>query len=111
MQWETLPVWFWIIYYLFLLMTIGTAIFSMIKKKHIKLSILTIFLTITTHSIFFLNSFSRTEGMNEFEFLFNQILHGNILSILVTVGYILIFAWWILFLFNLKRKEVENVLD
>lgn len=33
MYWETLPNWVWIIYYTFILATLGTAIVSIVKKK------------------------------------------------------------------------------
>ncbi|WP_018393198.1 MULTISPECIES: hypothetical protein [Bacillaceae] len=47
MNWETIPDWVWMIYYLFLLATLGTAIFSVIRKKMIGLSIIAIVLTMT----------------------------------------------------------------
>ncbi|MBP1914961.1 ABC-type multidrug transport system permease subunit [Lederbergia galactosidilyticus] len=40
MYWESLPIWFWAIYYLFLLTTLGFAAFNVVTKQHKSLSIL-----------------------------------------------------------------------
>lgn len=105
MQWETLPNWFWVIYYLFLLTTLGTAIFSVIRKKMISLSILTIIFAVTVPIISLINSIGRTEEMNEFEHLISQLQQGAIWSIFIIIGYLFLLVWWFLFLFKSKIKN------
>lgn len=70
-MWETLPDWFWALYYLFFLATLGTAIFSVVKNKQRGLSILTIVFTVTIPIISLINSIGRVEGMNLNTYLVN----------------------------------------
>ncbi|WP_438824948.1 hypothetical protein [Bacillus sp. JJ722] len=104
MYWETLPNWFWAIYYLFLLTTLGTAIFSVVKKKHQRLSILAIVFTISIPIVSLINSIGRAEGMNEFEHLVSQLQQGAIWSIFTIIGYLFLLVCWVLFLFKSKTK-------
>ena len=104
-MWETLPGWFWALYYLFFLATLGTAIFGVMKKKHGGLSILAIVITITVPSISLLNSIGRIEGMNEFEHLFSQLQQGTVWSIFTVIGYVFLLIWWVLILFRSKSKN------
>lgn len=103
MHWETLPNWFWVLNYLFLLTTLGTTIFSFTKRKIKGLSIVAIAVTITIPLISLINSIGRAEGMNEFEHLVSQLQQGAIWSIFVIIGYLFLLVWWILFLF--KKEE------
>lgn len=102
---ETLPDWFWALYYLFFLATLGTAIFSVVKNKHRGLSILTIGFTVTIPIISLINSIGRVEGMNEFEHLFSQLRQGAVWSIFTVIGYIFLLVWWVLILFKSKSKN------
>lgn len=102
MHWETLPNWFWVIYYLFLLTTLGTALFSVIRKKMISLSILASIFAVTVPIISLINSIGRAEGMHEFEHLISQLQQGAIWSIFTILGYLFLLVWWVLFL--LKNK-------
>lgn len=104
-MWETLPNWFWSLYYFFLLTTLGTAIFSVMKKKHKGLSILAIVFTVTVPIISLINSIGRVEEMNEFEHLFNQLQQCTIWSIFTVIGYIFLIVWWALILFKSKSKN------
>ncbi|MDI6647501.1 hypothetical protein QL818_10585 [Bacillus altitudinis] len=104
-MWETLPNWFWALYYLFFLTTLGTAIFSVVKNKHRGLSILTIGFTVTIPMISLINSIGRVEGMNEFEHLFSQLRQGAVWSIFTVIGYIFLLVWWVLILFKSKSKN------
>lgn len=94
---ETLPGWFWIIYYLFFLVTLGTAIFSVIKKQMNGLPLLAIVLTLAIPIVSLINCIGRFEDMNEFEYLVSELLHGAIWSIFVVVGYFCLLIWWGLF--------------
>lgn len=102
---ETLPDWFWALYYLFFLATLGTAIFSVVKNKQRGLSILTIVFTVTIPIISLINSIGRVEGMNEFEHLFSQLRQGAVWSIFTVIGYIFLLVWWVLILFKSKSKN------
>ncbi|MCR8859991.1 hypothetical protein NQ113_22645 [Bacillus pseudomycoides] len=108
MYWETLPNWFWAIYYLFLLITLGTAIFCVIRKKMKKLSILAIVFAITVPIISLINSIGRAEGINEFEHLINQLQQGAIWSIFMTIGYLFLLVWWIFFLLKSKNQVIVS---
>lgn len=106
MNWETLPIWFWGIYYLFLFTTFLTAIISVIKRDKIVFSIVAIVFTVSVPIISLINSIGRTEGMNEFEHLISQIKQGAIWSIYTISGYLFLFVWWVLFL--RKNRQVSN---
>ena len=102
---ETLPNWFWTIYYLFLLVTLGTALLSVIKRKMSRLSFIAIVLTLAIPLVSLINSIGRPEEMNEFEYLVNEFQQGAIWSVFVMVGYLFLIVWWGLFLFKSKAKK------
>lgn len=106
-MWETLPGWFWGLYYLFLLATLGIAIFSFVKQKHRRLSILAIVFAVTVPIISLLNSIGRLEGMNEIEYLFSQLRQGAVWSIFTVIGYLFLLVWWALILFKTSPKTKE----
>lgn len=106
---ETLPNWFWILYYLFLLITLGTAIFSIVKRKMTNLAMIAIIFTIIIPIITLANSIGRAEGTNEFEHILSQFQQGAVWSIIAIIGYIFLLVWWILFLFKLKRGDGSRV--
>ncbi|UPG63838.1 hypothetical protein [Metabacillus endolithicus] len=101
-NWETLPSWFWAVYYLFLLITLVAAIFSVLKRVNKSLSILGILITFSLPIIGVVNSIGRAEGMNEFEHLVSQIQQGAMWSIFTLIGFMFLFLWWVLFLRNIK---------
>ena len=100
MYWETLPNWFWAINYLFLLTTLGTAIFCVIKRKMKGLSVTAIVFTLIVPIVSLINSIGRVEGMNEFEHLVSQFQQGAIWSVFVIIGYLFLLVWWVLFFFR-----------
>jgi len=100
---ETLPNWVWIIYYLFLIATLGTAIFSVIRKKMVSFSITAIVLTMTVPIISLVNSIGRAEELNEFEHLVLQLQQGSIWSIYALIGIIYLLVWWVMFLIKNKN--------
>ncbi|WHY75266.1 hypothetical protein QNH20_14015 [Neobacillus sp. WH10] len=106
MYWETLPNWFWIIYYLFLFTTLGTAIFSVTQKKIKGLSILTIVFTLTIPIVSLINGIERMKGLNEFEHLVGQLQQGAFWSIFIIIGVLYILFWWVIFL--LKNMNTET---
>ncbi|MEQ2526643.1 hypothetical protein EKG37_03605 [Robertmurraya yapensis] len=104
-MWETLPDWFWALYYLFFLSTLGTAIISVVKNRHRRLSVLAIVFTFTVPIISLINSIGRVEGMNELEHLFSQLQRGAVWSIFTVMGYLFLLVWWVLTLFKSKSKN------
>ena len=102
---ETLPNWFWTIYYLFLLVTLGTALLSVIKRKMSRLSFIAIVLTLIIPLVSLINSIGRPEEMNEFEYLVSQLQQGAIWPVFIMVGYLFLIVWWGLFLFKSKAKK------
>ncbi|HZG15393.1 MAG TPA: hypothetical protein VE710_10260 [Candidatus Bathyarchaeia archaeon] len=107
MYWETLPKWFWAIYYLFLATTFGTAIFSLIKMKMKmkSLSIVAIAFTVTVPIISLINSIGRSEGMNEFEHFVSQLQQGSFWTIFAITGYLYVIVWWALFFRKSKAND------
>lgn len=102
---NTLPDWFWIIYYAVLLITLGTAIYGVIRKRIRTLSICAMIFTLTVPIISLICSIGRAEEMNEFEHLISEFLQGAIWSIFAIVGYSFLLVWWYLFLFKNKRNK------
>nr|WP_066299183.1 hypothetical protein [Bacillus sp. FJAT-29937] len=103
MYWETLPDWFWIIYYLFLLLTLIVAIYR-IKLMKIS-SALTIIFVVTVPIVGLINSIGRGIGLNEYEFFTIELQKGSIWTIYSILGYLFILVWWIKFFFQNKRKN------
>jgi hypothetical protein len=104
MFWETLPSWVWVIYYLFLFLTLGTGILNVIRKRMLGLSVIAIILTITVPIISMLNSIGRAEGMNEYGHLVAQLQQGSIWSIYAVIGSLYLFVYWALFLIKNKMN-------
>jgi hypothetical protein len=101
----TLPSWFWITYYLFLLATIGTSIITITKKKMVILSVTVIFFTITVYLVSLINWIGRTKGLNEFEYLTAQLQQGSFRSILVVFGYGFLLFWWVMFIYKFRQLK------
>ncbi|WP_445492711.1 hypothetical protein [Niallia sp. 03133] len=109
MHWETLPNWFQIIYYLFLLITFATTILSVVQKKMISMSVVAILLVATVPIISLFNSIGRVEGMNEMEHLVSQFQQGAIWSVFTILGYLFLFVWWFLFILKSMNKNQSKV--
>ncbi|MDQ0226119.1 hypothetical protein [Metabacillus niabensis] len=101
---ETLPNWFWAIYYFILITTLAAGIYSIFRNKIRALSVLTIIFSLTVPIISFFNSIGRGEGMNEFEHFISQLQQGTLWSIYTIIGYIFIVVWWVLFLVKGREK-------
>lgn len=106
MNWETLPNWVWFLYYAFLLLTLGTAILSILKRRKVVLSICVIVCIITIPIIAIINTIERAQSTNEFEHLLVNLQHGEIWAWYVLGGYLLILIWWIVFF--IKNDNSSN---
>ncbi len=107
MYWETLPNWVWIIYYTFILATLGTAIVSIVKKKLIIRSTITIILTMTIPIISSINSMGREKGVDEFEHFITHLQQGSTWTIYVLTGFFYLLVWWTVYLINNKKKNLS----
>jgi len=107
MYWETLPNWVWIIYYTFIIATLVAAIISIVRKKLMIVSILTIILAMTLPIISIINSIGREKGVDEFEHFITQLQQGFNWPIFVIVGFFYLFVWWAVYLINNKKKDVS----
>lgn len=95
----SLPAWFWILYYTFLLITFGVSIIAIMKKRNLILSIINLIILITVPAISFINSIGRS-APNEFQHLIIYLMQGSLWAIYAFVGYLFILVWWVLFLKN-----------
>ncbi|QTC41532.1 hypothetical protein I7V34_21200 [Bacillus sp. V3] len=109
MHWETLPVWFWILYYLLLVAILATAIYSVVKRKHKRMSVIAIILTVTIPAVSLIQSIGRAEGMNEFEYFISKWQQGAVWSLFTVGGYLFLVVWLVCFLF--KRKDEKRGID
>lgn len=95
----SLPGWFWIIYYVFLIITFGVSIFAIMKKRNRVLSIINLIILITVPAVSFINDIGRS-APNEFQHLILNLMQGSLWAIYAFVGYLFILVWWILFYKN-----------
>ncbi|APH05028.1 hypothetical protein [Bacillus weihaiensis] len=102
----TLPNWFWAAYYLFLLVTLGTAVFHVVNKKRMRLSILIIVLIFTVPISSMINSIGREVGMNEVQHFFSQLQQGAAWTIFTIIGYLSFIIWWGFILFERNDKAI-----
>lgn len=105
---STMPSWFWNIYYLFIVMTLGAAVYYLIRERGKLLSALAVIFSLTVPWYSLINSIGRPENLNEFEFLLTQLQRGRIWSIYVTLGYLYLFSWWGIILLRKSRKFKLN---
>ncbi|MDG5470538.1 hypothetical protein P6709_02185 [Jeotgalibacillus sp. ET6] len=100
MYWETLPAWFWTIYYLIFSLTFIFAAICLYKKRMIIHSLIAVLFIITIPIVGFINSSTsdRPLDMNELEFWFEQLQQGEIWAIYSLLGYIFLVFWWIFLL-------------
>ncbi len=106
MQWETLPGWFWEIYYLFFLITAGTAVFRLARSKSRRMSVAAMLLALVIPLVSLWNSIGRAEGTNEYEHFVMELLQGSLWALFVFAGYVFLFAWWAMLLRN-KKPSVQ----
>ncbi|MEE1130961.1 MAG: hypothetical protein UHX00_04935 [Caryophanon sp.] len=103
---ETLPGWFWILYYAFLLLTLLTAIICLVKWQRGAASAFVIILTLAIPIVTFVNAIGRFEHMNEWQYFVHALSHGAIWATFVTISYGCLAVWWGSF-FRQKIKETR----
>lgn len=92
----SLPAWFWVFYYAFLLVTVGTSVFFIIRDHSRTLSAVNLLFGVTSPIVHFAGAAWRPGGVNEFELLLEHLIQGNLWAVYVSVAYIFILTWWAL---------------
>ncbi|TYR81383.1 hypothetical protein FZC66_05900 [Priestia megaterium] len=105
MSTETLPVWFWILYYLFFIVTLAAIVFCLAKKRMIGLTVASLLVTITLPVILFINCIGRTEGFNEGEYVLAELQRGAVWAVYTVLGFLFLAVWWYLLL---TRRQTAN---
>ena len=105
MIYETLPGWFWIIYYLVIFVTFCAAFWATIRNRLRKYSVVTMILAIFVPIGSAIFSLGRVDGQHEFEHIFNHLIQGSVWSILLTIGYVYLAFWWVFNVYQLKKKS------
>ncbi len=93
--------------YTFIIATLGAAILSIVKKKLVIVSIITIILVMSIPIISMINSIGRKKGVDEFEHFITQLQQGFNWPIYVIVGFFYLFVWWAVYLIKNKKKDVS----
>jgi hypothetical protein len=102
---NTLPPWFWIVYYLFLAVTIGVAIYNLSNRKSRRMALLVIWVAITV-PIALLNSIVAPPELNEYQHLVSELQQGSLWAVYACSGYLFLVVWWItLFLRIIARQK------
>ncbi|MGF3104461.1 hypothetical protein [Rossellomorea sp. DUT-2] len=91
---ETLPNWFWLLYYSLMLLTIASAFFSIKKQQDIWRAMITIFVTLSIPVVGFVNGIYREGNQNEFEQWLSHLGKGELWALYLMFGYMYVIVWW-----------------
>jgi|GEM_PF-692954 len=105
MYWETVPNWVLLIYYTFILASLGAALINMIRQKAVVFSMITIILALTIPIVSIINSIGREKGVDEFEHFISQLQIGAPWSIYAILGYCFLVVWWVIYFILLFKKR------
>lgn len=95
---ETLPNWFWICYYIFLLLTLVSGVINWVRQVYSPLAAMTIIFALLTPLVGFVYSIGRPEGLNEFQYVMEQFETRDMWSVYIILVHIYFVIWWFLFL-------------
>lgn len=93
----TLPMWFWIIYYIILFLTLISGIMNWIRQRYSALSAITIIFSLLVPIMGLVYTVGRTEGLNEFGYLFAQLKARDPWAFFIILGYLYLLVWWYFF--------------
>ncbi|WP_042222169.1 hypothetical protein [Oceanobacillus manasiensis] len=107
-MWESLPSWLVWPYGLFILSTIGMAIWSISKKRMQDLAYPALAMAIITPiaTIFYL--IGRGAGVNEFEYIMQNVVKGDIMAIFIFALYGYLIFWWVVTAIKWKTSSPVN---
>lgn len=103
MDFETMPTWFWNGYYFVLLITILVSAYSLMCFKFKIASVLTLFFSVTVPLYSLIHSFERGSGLNEWEYLFQELQLGTFWALYAGVGYVYLIVWWIVYVIKIRK--------
>ncbi|MCP1156676.1 MULTISPECIES: hypothetical protein [Bacillaceae] len=101
MYWETMPGWFWAIYYSILFSSMVAAVYCIMKEQLKIPSVILIFFVLSVP----IASTERGPGINEMEYFIGQLQQGIGWTLFSLAGYLLFDAVVVPFLF---QKEVSS---
>ncbi len=108
MRMETLPSSFLIIYGIFIITALITAIISNARDRLIPFAYMTIILSIGAPLFSFLYTVGRAANRNELEHLFHQIGEGRFTAIILLLCYVYLFFWLGLFVWHYFGKAIKK---
>ncbi|UJL47492.1 hypothetical protein KFZ58_06365 [Virgibacillus sp. NKC19-16] len=98
-----MPNWVWVIYYLFLLLTLISAIYSCFRGKLIYWAYACIIVSLLVPIVGLLFRAQHTTDMNGLGYLFSQLGNGDLWAVLITLCLVYVGLWWVLFI----RDEMD----
>ena len=102
----SLPIWFWVFYYLSLFTSLVLAISMFARKQRRTAATFVIFIVLTIPFISLINSIGRGEGMNEGEFLLEELYDGALWALYSVCGYlVLLWCWLKIIMYTVKRRR------
>lgn len=93
----TLPIWVWIIYYIIVFLTLMSGVMNWVRQRYSALAAITIIFSLLVPTVSFVYTVGRTEGLNEFGYLFAQLKARNPWSLFIVLGYLYLVVWWYFF--------------
>ncbi|MCA1055774.1 hypothetical protein LCM10_12325 [Rossellomorea aquimaris] len=107
---ETLPQWFWVIYYSFILLTIGGAIYSIKLKRHVWVPLFTILVALSIPVVGIINGIeTRMENQDELEQWIFHLKHGSSWAYYLLFGYLYLCGWWVSMVRSNRRKVTGSI--
>ncbi|MGP4064376.1 hypothetical protein ACTWPF_05585 [Oceanobacillus sp. M65] len=108
-MWETLLPWFTILYFLFFLITIVMAIWSIRRKRLEDLAYPALAMAFITPITTLFYLIGRTEGSNELEYFLQNVAKGDVMAIFVLALYGYLIFWWVVMTMKWKSSKAVNI--
>ncbi|RDW19819.1 hypothetical protein [Oceanobacillus chungangensis] len=108
---ETLPNWFWIMYSIFLFVSLITGLIGLVRQWKSTLSAFTIALSLLAPLVSFVYSIQRSNSITALEYLIAQLKIGDLWAIFITVIFLCLITWnlFILSYFIMKLSRNQSV--
>jgi hypothetical protein len=103
---ETLPAWFWVIYYFLILMTIAAALYAIKKSRNVWMSVMAVPIALSIPVVGIINGIeSRLEHHDELEQWLLHLRNGSLWAYYILLGYIYLIVWWVRFICGGKKQS------
>ncbi|MFJ8526552.1 hypothetical protein [Bacillus sp. NPDC094106] len=99
--------WFLVCYYAFFALTIGSIVWALVKGWMGALSMITLIITLTLPIVNLLSSIGRDEGLTEIDWLWKELLRGEMWALYVMGGFVYLVVWWCMLIF--KSNPLKDV--